>query len=125
METTIALALLPILAAVALVADRSILRRPAAPQTRRLNNRSAFPAVMAKDRHWQRTTAVVERSIERATAVATHHASAARQLEAAEYALHCMLDELGHVMKTTIGSPLGARPTPEAMRVRPRTALAA
>ena len=125
METTIALATLLILVAAIYATDRTVSRGWSALETRRAGIKTAFPCVLPKDTHWQRTTAVVERSIMRATDVAAHHASAARQLEAAEYALHCLLNELGCVMKTTVGSPLVVRPAPQAVRVRLQTALAA
>jgi hypothetical protein len=84
-----------------------------------------FPKPMSRATHWQRATAVVERSIVRAADVSMHQAAAARQLEAAEYALHCLLDELGSVMTTSIGSPLAAKPaTVSTPRPMP-TALAA
>jgi hypothetical protein len=125
METTIALILLLILAATVYATERAVSSGWSARKTRRNSIKTGFPGVLAKDSHWQRTTAVVERSIMRATDVAAHHASAARQLDAAEYALHCLLDELGGIMKITVGSPLGARPASEAVRVRLQTALAA
>jgi hypothetical protein len=125
METTLALALLLILAAAIYVAEHAATRGWTARKKRRSGIDPAFPKATTRETHWQRTTAVVERAITRAADMAANHAAAARQLEAADYALHSLLHELGGVMKATVGSPLGARPVPEAARAQPQTALAA
>jgi hypothetical protein len=93
---------------------------------RRAAGARLFPAAMTQEAHWSRVTSVVERSLGRANAMASHHAAASRQLEAADYALHCLLSELGQVMKTTVTSPLAVRSRPVPVVVAmPSAALAA
>ena len=81
--------------------------------------------VLGGQAHWQRATSIVELSLNRATDVATHHAAALRQLQAAEYALHALLSELGSVVKTSVTSPLAAREPALAPRQHAAHALAA
>jgi hypothetical protein len=106
METVVALTLLIVLAAAIYAADRVVARGWNARPARRSGPAAGFPGVLSRDAHWQRVTGMVERSITRASDISAHQASAARQLEAADYALHCLLDELGDVMMTTVRSPL-------------------
>jgi hypothetical protein len=74
---------------------------------------------------WQRLSAVVELSLTRAADMSAHQAAAARQLEAAEYALHSLLGELQGVMTTSVVSPLAARVKPQAPTLAAHAALAA
>lgn len=86
---------------------------------------AVFPGAMPKQTHWQRATSIVELSVARASDMTACHAAASRQLEAAEYALHSLLAELGSVMATTVNSPLNAPPIAPPAAIRSRTALAA
>lgn len=114
METIIVLALLFALAMAAYAASRMLLIDFAWPGRRQPVKRASFPAIMTPQSHWSRATGIVELSLARATDMAAHQANAARQLEAADYALHILLGELNQVMATTVVSPLArkARPTP-------------
>ncbi len=91
----------------------------------RPNRKIAALTVMDGQAHWQRATSVVELSLTRATDMAAHHAAALRQLQAAEYALHALLSELGSVVKTSVTSPLTAREHALTLRVQTSQALAA
>lgn len=75
--------------------------------------------------HWQRATSVVELSLTRATDMVAHHAAALRQLQAAEYALHALLGELGSVVKTSVSSPLISREPARTLSEQTPQALAA
>ena len=106
MDTIIGLALLLALAMATYAATRKGVASK--PLWRQLNTaeRRTFPAVMARQTHWSRATGIVELSLSRAADMASQHANAARQLEAADYALHVLLGELSQVMATTVRSPL-------------------
>ncbi len=87
--------------------------------------RPSFSSPLAAETHWQRVTAAVELSLERAGNIAEHQAAAVRQLHAAEYALHTLLDELSVVMTPVISSPLATRKIVYSVTVDMPTALAA
>jgi hypothetical protein len=80
---------------------------------------------MPRDAHWVKATTVVQRAIDRTSTASSHHRAAAQQLEAAEYALHCLLGELDSVMKTAVGSPLQAKVISITASAPSRRALAA
>jgi hypothetical protein len=56
-------------------------------------------AKMSAEAHWSRVSAVVERSVERAHGIGAQHSAARQQLDAAEYTLHRLIEELNDVMK--------------------------
>ena len=113
MEIIVALCLLVALTAGIWRVDRAI-SRSSFDSARR--SPAAFPSCMPREMQWQRTTSVVERSIERAANVVAANVAAARQLEAAEYALHCLLEEIGGVMRIHVQSPLLAHVAPIEIR---------
>jgi hypothetical protein len=125
METIIGLALLFALAMAAYAASRIIVGGTSWQRPERRVERPAFPAVMSRQTHWSRATSVVELSLSRAADMAAHQANAARQLEAADYALHVLLGELNQVMATTVMSPLTRKARPAAASVHMPAALAA
>lgn len=84
-----------------------------------------IPGVLSKETHWQRATSIVELSLLRVTDIKANQAAASRQINAAEYALHSLLIELGSVMATSVRSPLEARRAHSAAPVRLPSAMAA
>ncbi len=87
-------------------------------------NMAAFSEPLSVEAHWLRATTAVEHSLRRAGDMGEHQAAALRQLQAAEYALHMLLDELGSVMTPKIGSPL-KRAVLAAQHLPPRKAALA
>lgn len=81
---------------------RLALSRPQAAPAR-------FPSVLTPQAHWQKATSIVELSLARAATMAACQDAAKRQLEAADYALHLLLDDLAQVMSIGITSPLDTR----------------
>lgn len=125
MDTIIGLALLLALAMATYAATRmGVASKPPWRQVQPAE-RPAFPAAMARQTHWSRATGIVELSLSRAADMASQHANAARQLEAADYALHVLLGELSQVMATTVRSPLEQASRATATNVRIPSALAA
>jgi hypothetical protein len=96
------------------------IRKAAAP-LRKLN----IPGVLSKETHWQRATSIVEQSLSRVTDIMANQAAASRQINAAEYALHSLLIELGSVMATGVRSPLEARHAHSPSPARLPSAMAA
>ncbi len=94
-------------------------------QRPKLIGKTAFPTLLSRETHWQRATSIVELSLARATDVLTNQSAASRQLEAAEYALHSLLSELGSMMSTSVRSPLEARQAVAHVGNRVQSALAA
>ena len=84
-----------------------------------------LPSVLARETHWQRATSIVELSMSRVTDIMANQTAASRQINAAEYALHSLLIELGSVMATSIRSPLEARQAARQERAMLPSALAA
>ncbi len=68
-----------------------------------------FPQPLDPAAHWQKATSIVELSLNRAASMSASQQAAARQLEAADYALHLLLEELNQVMNVGIASPLASR----------------
>lgn len=95
-------------------------RKSAVPQ-RKLH----IPSALTKETHWQRATSIVELSLSRVTEIMANQAAASRQINAAEYALHSLLIELGGVMATNVRSPLVARHAQSQASARLPSALAA
>ena len=82
----------------------------AAPANRRARNVPySFPAPLPMEAHWQRVAAAVEQALARASSMRQHQSAATEQLQAAEYALHVLLDELSTVMAPGVVSPLQGR----------------
>ena len=55
--------------------------------------------------HWARVSAVVERSVERAHGIGEQQSAARQQLDAAEYTLHRLIEELNEVMMSPVQLP--------------------
>jgi hypothetical protein len=125
METIIALTLLLLLCLAIYVSDRIISRGWNKFKHKQIAKPLAIPPAMPLAVHWSRTTAVVERSLKRAISMSACHASAASQLDAAEYALHALISELGQVMAVTVASPLAPAAARTEARSQVRTSLAA
>jgi len=125
METIVALALLFALAMATYLASRSITGFAARLRRERPVAARSFPAVMSRETQWARVTGIVEMSLARAADMVSHNAAAARQLEAAEYGLHCLLGELGQVMATAASSPLAEKVWPAAAPAQLPSAMAA
>ncbi len=87
--------------------------------------RKAFAAKLSAADHWSRATGIVELSLARAGSVMSHNAAIARQLEAADYALHNLLGELTQVMAVSVASPLARQAQTAAASAPMRRALAA
>ena len=126
METVLAVILLATLGVAIYSADQiaggkwNLLHRPEPGAAK------SFPAVMPRDAHWQRATGVVDLALTRAATMVAWQNGAARQLEAADYALHTLLDELRGVMEVSIQSPLATRArTAPSTTPQARPALAA
>jgi hypothetical protein len=60
---------------------------------------------MSAEAHWARVSAVVERSVEQAHAIGEQHSAARQQLDAAEYTLHRLIEELNEVMMSPVQLP--------------------
>jgi hypothetical protein len=56
------------------------------------------PSPMTREAHWSRLKAVVDRALSRGHDVSDRQDAARQQLDAAEYALDTLLDDLGTVM---------------------------
>ncbi len=125
MDAVIAFALLMVLAVAVFIADRSVAGRWTWYSKPKRAVAGPFPRQLQGESQWQRVTAVVDRSVVRTSQLVLQQAAAERQLEAAEYALHCLLQDLGGVMKTTVGSPLQAKSMPASMSHIEHQALAA
>lgn len=125
MEAILAIALFVAIMMAVYFGCRVIADRMASMRTRLPRPHAAFPTIAPPGAHWCRATTIVETSLARTADVAIFHQSAARQLDAAEYALHSLLAELNQVMATTVGSPLVAKREPATIAPRMPTALAA
>jgi prophage DNA circulation protein len=53
---------------------------------------------LSADAQWQRVSSIVERSVERAQSIGAQQSAARQQLDAAEYTLHRLIEELNEVM---------------------------
>jgi hypothetical protein len=104
--------------------DREPVKNTASPDRMR-HPASARPARLSAQAHWERVTAAVEQSLARAQDMRDHQHAAAQQLQAAEYALHTLLGELGVVMEPGIASPLKGRTIAIRASLETSTALAA
>lgn len=62
-------------------------------------------AQMSAEAHWARVSAVVERSVERAHGIGQQQVAARQQLDAAEYTLHRLIEELNEVMLSPVQLP--------------------
>jgi hypothetical protein len=60
---------------------------------------------LSAEAQWHRVSAVVERSIERAQDIGAQQAAARQQLDAAEYTLHRLIEELNEVMTAPVQLP--------------------
>jgi hypothetical protein len=67
-------------------------------------------AQMSADAHWARVSAVVERSVVRANGISEQHVAARQQLDAAEYTLHRLIEELNEIMLSPVQLPKRAEP---------------
>jgi hypothetical protein len=67
---------------------------------------AALPtAPLSADAQWQRVTMIVERSVERAHGIGEQQSAARQQLDAAEYTLHRLIEELNEVMTLPVQLP--------------------
>jgi hypothetical protein len=62
-------------------------------------------ASLSAEAQWQRVSAVVERSIQRAQGIGEQQSAARQQLDAAEYTLHRLIEELNEVMMSPVQLP--------------------
>jgi hypothetical protein len=60
---------------------------------------------MSAETHWARVSAVVERSVQQAKGIGEQQAAARQQLDAAEYTLHRLIEELNEVMMSPVQLP--------------------
>jgi hypothetical protein len=68
--------------------------------------RKAQPAAqMSAEAHWGRVSAVVARSVDRVHGINERQAAARQQLDAAEYTLHRLIEELNEVMTSPVMLP--------------------
>ena len=125
MQTIIALALLSALAIATYLASRIIAGGVSNLRSECQSQAGTFPAVTPGDNQWALVTGIVELSLARAANIVTHNAAAARQLEAADYALHSLLGELSQVMAPAVSSPLAAKVRPVAAPTQMPSAMAA
>jgi hypothetical protein len=63
---------------------------------------------MSAEAHWGRVSAVVARSVDRAHVINQQQAAARQQLDAAEYTLHRLIEELNEVMTSPVMLPTRA-----------------
>jgi hypothetical protein len=68
--------------------------------------RAALRVPLTADAQWARLNAVVVGSTDRALGISLQHAQARDQLDAAAYALHLLLAELGTVMQLPVRAML-------------------
>lgn len=93
---------------------------------RNVRTTTAFAAPLSRETHWSRITSVVDTSMTRAAVIMASQEQAARQLDAADYALHSLLRELEDVMPGLASSPLERTPSSNVERREPaRSAIAA
>jgi hypothetical protein len=62
-------------------------------------------APLSAETHWARVSAVVARSVERAQDIGQQQSAARQQLDAAEYTLHRLIEELNEVMTSPVQLP--------------------
>jgi hypothetical protein len=86
------------------VAEIAPVVAPSAPAT----------ASLSAEAQWLRVSAVVERSIERAQGIGAQQSAARQQLDAAEYTLHRLIEELNEVMMSPVQLPKRAEAAPAA-----------
>ena len=67
-------------------------------------------AQLSAEAHWARVSAVVNRSVERAHGIGKQHSAARQHLDAAEYTLHRLIEELNEVMMSPVQLPKRADP---------------
>jgi uncharacterized protein YPO0396 len=85
-----------------------------APQAKRPVVRPAQPkAQLSAEAHWARVSAVVERSVDQARSIGQQQTQARQQLDAAEYNLQRLIDELSGVMQLPAKPQLRVEPTAE------------
>jgi uncharacterized protein YPO0396 len=85
-----------------------------APQAKRPVIRPAQPqAQLSSEAHWARVSAVVERSVNQARSIGQQQTRARQQLDAAEYNLQRLIDELSGVMQLPAKPLLNIEPTAE------------
>ena len=72
--------------------------------SRNINRPGLEPAPI--EAQWQRVTGAVQQSLARANDLQEHQAVARQKLQAAEYGLHSLLNELSAVMTPGVASPL-------------------
>jgi hypothetical protein len=66
---------------------------------------AAATASLSAEAQWQRVSAVVELSIQRAHGIGEQQSAARQQLDAAEYTLHRLIEELNEVMMSPVTLP--------------------
>jgi hypothetical protein len=71
-------------------------------------------APLSAETHWARVSAVVARSVERAQDIGQQQSAARQQLDAAEYTLHRLIEELNEVMTSPVQLPKRADRTAAA-----------
>ncbi len=62
-------------------------------------------APLTAEAQWQRVSTLVERSIKRAQNIGEQQSAARQQLDAAEYTLHRLIEELNEVMTSPVQLP--------------------
>jgi hypothetical protein len=65
-------------------------------------------APLSPEAQWQRVSAIVEQSVQRAHGIGEQQSAARQQLDAAEYTLHRLIEELNEVMHLPVQLPLQA-----------------
>jgi hypothetical protein len=65
-------------------------------------------AILSPEAQWQRVSAIVEQSVQRAHGIGEQQSAARQQLDAAEYTLHRLIEELNEVMHLPVQLPLQA-----------------
>jgi hypothetical protein len=69
---------------------------------------AAAAAILSPEAQWQRVSAIVEQSVQRAHGIGEQQSAARQQLDAAEYTLHRLIEELNEVMHLPVQLPLQA-----------------
>jgi hypothetical protein len=79
-------------------------------------------SLISSENQWGRVSSIVEQSVARSHEIQDRQGAARQQLDAAEYALHCLLDELQVVMPSMARLKAVEQPPREIAAFRPALA---
>jgi hypothetical protein len=92
------------------------------PQAAQAAAPAAARSPLSSENQWGRVSSVVEQSVARSHEIRDRHGAARQQLDAAEYALHCLLEDLQGIMPSMARLKAVEQPLPEPAAFRPAMA---